>query len=83
MVLVLFMMAWTQSIGSASAAQRSPAQEGFTAYNGSTYQVPSSAFPCNWAVFNDHGVSVRLCVDNYGMPLPPLSLPPSDSTVAR
>ena len=46
---------------------------GFTAFNGRTYQVPTPMQPCNSAVFNDHGMSVRLCVDNYGVPLPPVN----------
>jgi hypothetical protein len=48
-------------------------EQGFTAFNGHTYQVPTPGQPCNSAPFNDHGMSVRLCVDNLGVPLPPVN----------
>ncbi|NDG85077.1 MAG: hypothetical protein EBX52_08580 [Proteobacteria bacterium] len=63
-------------IGFSQGAPLSVAQlryeQGFTAYNGRTYMVPTPAMPCNSASFNDHGMSVRLCVDNFGVPLPPV-----------
>jgi len=73
MIRVLFFMV---GIGLFSGPPHAMAQmryeQGFTAYNGRTYMVPTPALPCNSASFSDHGMSVRLCVDNFGVPLPPV-----------
>ena len=69
----VFMFGISALTGSNHAVAQLRYEQGFTAFNGHTYQVPTSGQPCNSATFNDHGMSVRLCVDNLGVPLPPVN----------
>ena len=71
--IFVFMAGICTLLGSTGASAQLHYEQGFTAFNGHTYQVPTSGQPCNSASFNDHGMSVRLCVDNLGVPLKPVN----------